>query len=167
VNTCTCEHTESCHVADELSDAKGKIERLEGEGRWSENVRIRKRLTDAKREIERLTTQSIQSRNSEIGILQDDLTAAKGEIEGLRTVTESFGEGADAVKHMAQEILDGRRLQSQLAAAKLEIDRVNRIAEEELDEVNAKVDLLRQAIKIAGVSSPQLQQALADTEDKG
>jgi len=28
MNTCNCEHTESCHVVDELSDAKGEIEKL-------------------------------------------------------------------------------------------------------------------------------------------
>jgi len=57
----------------------------------------------------------------DLDFLKDQLTAAKEEIEGLRTVTESFGQGADAVKHMTQEILDGRRLQSQVSDTKEEI----------------------------------------------
>jgi len=104
VNTCTCEHTESCDVADQLSNAIDEIERL---------------------------TIVVETQTGCIVKEQSQLSDAKKEIEQLK------------VTHINQADVINR----QLTTATLEIDRVNRIAEEELDEVNGKMEKLRDVVE--------------------
>jgi len=69
-------------LMNQLTTAKTEIEKLNNEGRWAENVRIRKRLTDAKVEIEQLKATHINQADI-INRQYAELAAAKIEIERL------------------------------------------------------------------------------------
>jgi len=86
-------------LMNQLTAAKGEIEKLNNEGRWAENVRIRKRLTDAKVEIEELKATHINQ--SDVNNRQyAELTAAKVEIEKLR---ERWNKASDLAGHNLDE----------------------------------------------------------------
>jgi len=172
MNTCTCDHTESCYVVDQLTDAKTEIERLhpchqfalrlppgrsfnEFDGNISGRLYAMKRehdeavsqLSDAKTEIEQLKATHINQADV-INRQYDRLTAINLEITRINGVAEKELNKVSAKMERLDEAV--KSAVEENTAAKLEIDRVNRIAEEELDEVNGKVEKLRKAfIKLA------------------
>ena len=108
----------------------------------------------------------------------DQLSDAKVEIEQLKMGRPPFvphnalywyEQCVEINKRIDEQTAIHEGLESDLTAANLEIDRVNRIAEEELDEVNGKVEKLRKAIQMQRVYTPnliRLEKALEDTEEK-
>jgi len=189
------EHDEA---VSQLSDAKVEIEELKA-GRITTQERIvemleqhqnrvnnlESQLITAKLEIEQLKATHINQADV-INRHYADLTTAKVEIERLHDNPRwwhcpTHGGQDGTVEWGCPECV--KELREQITAATLEIERVNRIAEEELDEVNGKVEKLEaditafdNALRVAKAAgrmacmhcgkTPRLIH-LADTEDKG
>jgi len=85
MNTCTCEHTESCHVVDQLSDAKREIEILTSvvETQTKCIVKEQDQLTAATLEIDRINQvaeEELNEANGNMKKLQDEILRVTGEL---------------------------------------------------------------------------------------
>jgi len=145
VNTCNCEHTESCDVVDQLSDAKKEIETLNEQcsvlPMWVMKEEMKSELTTAKVEIEQLKITHINQADV-INRHYADLTAAKEEIKELKLEFIA----SESVKYHP-EYTDAQGFKDRLDEANLEIARINQVAEEELDEANGKIEKLRDVVE--------------------
>jgi len=171
VNTCTCEHTESCHVADELSDAKKEIERLYPCHRFAMTLPPGRSFVEFGGNI----SGRLYAMKSQHDETVSQLAAAKLEIEQLKithinqadVINRHYADLAAAKLDIVNLTKDFGNEHAKLTAANLEIARINQVAEEELDEVNGKVEKLTKTVKFfADMGWEYARKTLADTEDK-